>query len=438
MRLTAKMFTSFVLACVLIVPAAGQTSTTDLAALRARAAADGWTFSVGENPATGRPLSELCGLVVPDKWWEGARFKSFPAKADLPEQFDWCARDGCTPVKNQLFCGSCWAFATVGTLECSIRIKDGDVVDLSEQWLINCNQETEPPHVLGGAWGCDGGWFAHQYHMETGFDPCGGSGAVLESACPYTGADGACACPYVHTYAIDDWAYIGESETVPDTTAIKQAIIQYGPVTASVYVDDAFRAYTGGVFNASEIQEVNHAIVLVGWDDSAGASGAWILRNSWSAHWGEDGYMRIEYGCSNVGYGACYVDYAGAGLGRGPLITTQPESAAEPEGWLHMFEVQATGIGPLHYRWKKESADVGPDSPQLCVTSISAEDEGSYTCDVSDIRGSTTSEPATLSIDPERHLPAAGPLALILTALAILASRPTRRRSPRRRSSPTR
>ncbi|HUW62642.1 MAG TPA: C1 family peptidase [Candidatus Bathyarchaeia archaeon] len=425
--MNSNMLVALALVCLMAGPAAAQLSAANLASLRAKAAADGWTFSVGENPATNRPLSELCGLVVPDKWWEGARFKSFPAKADLPEQFDWRALDGCTPVKNQLWCGSCWAFATVGTLECSIRIKDGDVVDLSEQWLINCNQETDPPHVLGGSWGCDGGWFAHQYHMETAFDPCGGSGAVLESACHYTGADGACACPYVHTYAIDDWAYIGDSETIPDTNAIKQAIIEYGPVTASVYVDSAFRAYTDGVFNASENQEVNHAIVLVGWDDSAGA---WILRNSWSDGWGEGGYMLIEYGCSNVGYGACYIDYAGAGLGRGPVITTQPESAAEPEGWLHMFAVQATGIEPLHYQWEKDGNDVGPDSPQLCVTSISAEDEGTYTCDVSDIRGATMSDPATLSIDHERHLPAAGPLALILTALAILAGTTLRRRSP--------
>ena len=423
MRLSAKVLIVLVFSCVLGMPAAAQISAGDLAALKAEGAARGWTFSVGENSATGRPLSELCGLVVPDRWWEGARFKSFPEKTDLPEQFDWRALDGCTPIKNQLSCGSCWAFATVGTLECSIRIQDGNIVDLSEQWLINCNQETAPPHVLGGSWGCNGGWFAHQYHMETGVDPCGGSGAVLESACPYTAANGACACPYVHTYAIDDWAYIGDSETVPDTNAIKQAIIEHGPVTASVYVNTAFAAYRGGVFNASENQDVTHAIVLVGWDDSAGASGAWILRNSWSADWGEDGYMRIEYGCSNVGYGACYIDYAGAGLGRGPLITTQPEGAAVPAGWVHTFEVQATGIGQLHYQWKRGVDNVGPDSPQLHVTSISTEDEGDYTCEVSDIRGSTTSEPATLSIDPEGHLPAAGPLALVLTALVILAAR---------------
>jgi len=34
------------------------------------------------------------------------------------------------------------------------------------------------------------------------------------------------------------------------------------------------------------------------------------MRNSWGTGWGEDqGYMRIPYGCSSIGYSACYVVY---------------------------------------------------------------------------------------------------------------------------------
>ena len=90
---------------------------------------------------------------------------------NLPDSFDWRsigASDYTTPIKNQSDCGSCWAFATVGPLESNIKIRDGDEVDLSEQWLVSCNQE---------GWGCDGGsGWAHDYH-EWKADPCGGVGA---------------------------------------------------------------------------------------------------------------------------------------------------------------------------------------------------------------------------------------------------------------------
>jgi hypothetical protein len=296
--------------------ASAQLSKADIAAMRIQGEKEGWTFTVAENEAIRYELNDLCGLVVPEDWRDRAPFVSFKAQPELPAAFDW--RPYCTPVKNQDGCGSCWAFATVGTLECAISIKDGATVDLSEQWLISCNNETEPPHLLGeGVWGCDGGWFAHGYHQSTP-DECGQSGAVLEADFPYAYQDVPCNCPdggYDHYYWICSWGYIAGQEEVPDTDSIKQAIMTYGPVSAAVYADGPFSAYADGVFNASTPGEVNHAIVLVGWDDSLGTEGAWILRNSWGTYWGMDGYMYIEYGCSNVGFGACYIDYPGGGPG---------------------------------------------------------------------------------------------------------------------------
>jgi len=296
--------------------ALAQLSKADIAAMRVRGEREGWTFVVAENEAVRYPLKDLCGLVVPDDWRDRAPVVSFKAQPELPSAFDW--RPYCTPVKDQDGCGSCWAFATVGTLECAISIKDGVTVDLSEQWLISCNNETEPPHLLGeGVWGCDGGWFAHDYHRWKP-DECGESGAVLEADFPYAHQDLPCNCPeggYDHYYWIYSWGYVAGQEEVPDTDSIKQAIMTYGPVCAAVYADGPFSAYAGGVFNASTLEEVNHAIILVGWDDSLGTEGAWILRNSWGTSWGMDGYMYIEYGCSNVGFGACYVDYPGGGPG---------------------------------------------------------------------------------------------------------------------------
>lgn len=115
--------------------------------------------------------------------------------------------------------------------------------------------------------------------------------------------------PYNHPYLLNSWEYIGNSYSIPTVTQIKQAIFSYGPVSVGIYVNPAFQSYSGGIFNVSENKTINHGVVLVGWDDSQGKNGVWILRNSWGSDWGENGYMRIEYGCSNVGYAANYVVY---------------------------------------------------------------------------------------------------------------------------------
>jgi C1A family cysteine protease len=292
-------------------PAGADEIDDRIAALQARGRQEGWTFTVGRTSASERSMEELCGLTVPADWASLALQDDSPVRTALPASFDWRSQGACPPVRDQGRCGSCWAFATVAPLECNILIRDGVLVDLSEQWLISCNRSN---------YGCSGGWFAHDYHLSRS-DPCGGCGAVLEADFPYAAADLPCACPYPHRYQIVGWAYVGSSNGVPPTEAIKQAIMLYGPVSAAVRVTEPFINYTGGIFNADSGGQVNHAVTLVGWDDRQGAHGVWILRNSWGQDWGEDGYMRIEYGCSSVGFAACYIQYGG---GFGPRIEVSP------------------------------------------------------------------------------------------------------------------
>jgi len=253
---------------------------------------------IGDNAAEVYPMEKLCGLIIPDNWWSNASFDPCIPTRDLPETFDWRELGGTTSVKNQGPCGSCWAFATAGALECNILIKDGEEVDLSEQWLVSCNQN---------GWGCNGGWWAHDYHQWK-TDSFFGTGAVLEKNFPYTASDVLCDGPYPHNYLIDSWSFVGFSGIIPIVDSIKQAIMDYGPISVAVAVDSAFGEYNGGVFSGN-YTGINHAVVLVGWDDNQGQDGVWFLRNSWGPGWGENGYMRIEYGSNMVGYSACYVNY---------------------------------------------------------------------------------------------------------------------------------
>lgn len=284
-------------------------SLAQIDSLKAEAKAQGWTFQITANPATQYSIDQLCGLKEPPNWREGAKFDDMSrsrsaSAAALPSKFDWRTQitDGLPPVRNQLSCGSCWAFSTVGAFECAIKIKDGVNVDLSEQYLVSCNQH---------GWGCGGGWWAHDMHTNVA-DACGGVGAVMDTLFPYQQADVPCNCPYKHDYKLDGWSYIGGQWSTPTVEQIKQAIIDHGPVSVAVSVNNAFQAYGGGVFNGCQDGDINHAVVLVGWDDSQGPAGVWIMRNSWGPWWGEGGgYMRIPYDCSMIGYNSTYVNYRG-------------------------------------------------------------------------------------------------------------------------------
>ncbi|MDH4156728.1 MAG: thrombospondin type 3 repeat-containing protein [candidate division Zixibacteria bacterium] len=329
------------------VPALAELSDDDIAALRQRGQEEGWTFTVGQNSATEYPLNDLCGLVVPEDWAERAPFANITARQELPAAFDWRDETGLPPVRNQASCGSCWAFATVGALECNIKVKDNLIVDLSEQWLVSCNTD---------GWGCGGGWWAHDYHLAK-LDPCSGTGAVMETDFPYAASDLPCGCPYPHSYQIQSWAYVGNNYSIPTVAAMKQAILDYGPISVAVSVNSAMQAYTGGIFNGCENGEINHGVVLVGWDDTQGTAGVWIMRNSWGTGWGEDGgYMRMEYGCSLIGYGASFVSYAGAVRLTFDYPAGIPSSVTP--GQAKLFEVvvsgknggtPVSGSGQLHY-----------------------------------------------------------------------------------------
>jgi predicted secreted protein len=203
----------------------------------------------------------------------------------LPAAFSWLDQGKLTVVKNQGQCGSCWAFAACGSFESVLKIKDGTTRDIAEQWLVNCTSGSS----------CAGGWCPDNMFKTYG--------AVYESDAKYTGKDGTCGS-YTYHEKITSSKQIATNPTVDQ---IKQAIQTYGPVWIAVCVGSNFNAYKSGVMSKTDAGDVNHAVVLCGWDD---ATGSWILRNSWGTSWGENqGYMRIKYGTSQVGYNATYIVY---------------------------------------------------------------------------------------------------------------------------------
>jgi C1A family cysteine protease len=258
--------------------------------MQAEIEANGYTFTVGPNPAVQYTLEELCNfrtdLPLPAIHLSDAIDNLPDRVADLPSAYTGYY----TSIKNQGSCGSCWAFAAVGLLESMILKNDGIEVDLSEQYMLSCNP---------WGWGCNGGYWPNDMLVDPG--------AAMESCFPYVASEVPCQpCPT--PYQIQSWSFVTEDNVVPDTALIKQAIYTYGAVSAGVYVTSFFQWYTGGVFNKCKRNPrwTNHAIILCGWDD---AKGAWLLKNSWGPNWGENGFMWIAYGCNLVGEGANYFIY---------------------------------------------------------------------------------------------------------------------------------
>jgi len=255
----------------------------------------GYTFKVGYSDIMRYPIEEICGSIPPEefKGLKPSPLAKKPIRKDLPDRWDWREHNGCSSVKNQGGCGSCWAFAAIACVESQVLIGEGMELDLSEQNIVSC----------AASHGC------HGETPDAAFYYIKARGAVLEECDPYQAQEVDCKMDCPPVVFIKSFQYVDKKHTIPSVDDLKEAIYKYGPVEAQVYTDSNFQAYRGGVFNACADETTNHAILLVGWDDNLGTNGCWILKNSWGTNWGEDGYMYIEYGCSRVGSYATYLTY---------------------------------------------------------------------------------------------------------------------------------
>jgi len=69
----------------------------------------------------------------------------------------------------------------------------------------------------------------------------------------------------------------------------------------SVEADTDFQFYSSGILNSKSCgTHLDHAVTAVGYGNEDGQE-YYIVRNSWGASWGEDGYIRIAAGKNGAG-----------------------------------------------------------------------------------------------------------------------------------------
>jgi predicted secreted protein len=243
------------------------------------------TYSVGVNV-----LGKYTGAYTGEPEYIALEVEAVDAAAAT--SYYYCNASTCPAIKNQKSCGGCWSFATVGVVESMQKIKNGSYTSISEQHLISCN--TSGYSCANGGLQC----FPWYYNKA---DKGGKIGTVYTSDYPYTATDTACKTSVTHHDKLTGWKQL--TSGVGSTANMKTWLTTYGPLWVGVCADTAFQNYTSGVFKGSSCSSANHAVVIVGYNDT---DGAWLMRNSWGASWGESGYMRIKYGVNVIGTYASY------------------------------------------------------------------------------------------------------------------------------------
>ncbi|XP_010541349.1 PREDICTED: thiol protease aleurain [Tarenaya hassleriana] len=211
----------------------------------------------------------------------------------LPETKDWREDGIVSPVKDQGKCGSCWTFSTTGALEAAYHQAFGKGISLSEQQLVDC----------AGAFnnfGCNGGLpsQAFEYIKYNG-------GLDTEETYPYTGKDGICKYK-AENVGVNVLNSINITLGAEDE--LKHAVGLVRPVSVAFQVVDDFRLYKKGVYTSKTCgntpMDVNHAVLAVGYGVENGVP-YWLVKNSWGADWGDNGYFKMEMGKNMCGIATC-------------------------------------------------------------------------------------------------------------------------------------
>jgi len=205
-----------------------------------------------------------------------------------PGKTDWRTKNAVTPVKNQMQCGSCWAFSTTGSLEGAMAITTGTLTSLSEQELVDCAGSS-------GNQGCNGGL------MDYAFEWIQQNGLCSEADYRYTGMDGQCRMSTC-TPVVKPGQLTGYTDVPSGDEQSLLAAVAQQPVSVAIEADQAvFQFYSGGILdNPGCGTQLDHGVLAVGYDNTNNPP-YWIVKNSWGSSWGESGYIRMVYGKNECG-----------------------------------------------------------------------------------------------------------------------------------------
>lgn len=254
-------------------------------------------------------------------------------EASLPSAYDLRQQGAITPVKDQGYSGSCWAFGTIKAMESSLLLQGLTALpdtDLSENHLTwyTYHAATSPKDSLRGEGATITSPLYNAYSLGgtalfTQFTLAKGSGAVDESLAPFSAATKQDISNMAQqlTNAPDSFRYhsdyqLTESNCYDNASQeqIKEAIMNQGAIDVAFYYDSSCdtkteaggTAYYQNLYTGETAQEnANHCVAIIGWDDTyskdnfapgkPSSDGAWLIANSHGKSYGDEGYFWLSY-----------------------------------------------------------------------------------------------------------------------------------------------
>jgi C1A family cysteine protease len=254
----------------------------------------------GEEPFGVTIFSDMCpnefksrhNMIIPANRKANPQFPLFSdeeVKRLTVDPVDWRTKGAVTAVKDQGQCGSCWAFSSTGNMEGQWQIAGNSLTSLSEEELVQCSHN--------GNQGCNGGLMDDAFHWVIT-----NGGIDSESDYPYTsggGNTGSCNSAKMKNV-------VAKFASVNDVAHVEAQMATFvaskGPLAIAVDAASGWQNYKSGIMSNCHGRQLDHGVLAVGYGvDTSGNISYWIVKNSWSASWGEQGYIRLAYGSNQCG-----------------------------------------------------------------------------------------------------------------------------------------